>query len=512
MRSIYYNLLFIITIFCICIYFTYSAFLSSECSSFFSNKKIKYGLDINGGSYIVMQIDKAYMINDIMSDINTEISSKLKKNNIDIRNISINHNTIKIQLDNRQDTLSSLALIKHHKNIDIKPDLEKFCLNAVIKKSYITIFETNLIKNIIENVRARVDEIGTKDVLIHTQNTDKIIIQIPSVSDPKQVRDLIGKTAKLSFHFFSDPKIDNPNDIEKLYDQSGNEFYIFKHTELSGDTLKNATVSFNKDGNPVIVFKFNTKGSKILAKITKDNIGKLLAIVFDNQILMAPKIREPIVQGSGEINGNFSLKEAQDTAVLLRSGALPVPLNIIEERFVGATLGSDIINNSKTAIIFSIIFVGIIMIFFYRYFGIIAIIALLLNMLITITCIILLGITLTLPGVAGLILTIGMAVDNNILIYENIKDNLKKRAKNSQSNIMVIIKDSFQESKSTILDANITTLIAGLIMFCVGIGAIRGFAIVLSIGILSSIFTSINVTYTITQIFYLLKYKINNKI
>lgn len=506
MRSIYYRLYLIILIFCICTYSIGGIYFPEGKTLFFPNKQIKYGLDINGGSYIVLQIDKQYMMNDIISDLSTDVSSKLKKNSIEFRKINIKGNEIVVQFNNMKDVLSAFKLIQYNKNVDLKSD--ESCLYITMKRNYLNIFEKDIIKNLIENIRKRVDEIGTKDVLINTKDTDKIIIQIPSVTDPKQVREFIGKTAKLSFHFLADPKVNDINDIQKLYDKSGNEFYVFKHVELSGDTLKNATVSFNNNGNPIIVFKFNHKGSKILAKMTKDNIGNLLAIVFDNIILMTPKIREPIIGGRGEINGNFSLQEAEEMSILLRSGALPVPLNVIEERFVGATLGKDVINSSKIAIISSILFVSIIMVFFYGIFGIISIIALFFNMLIIITCIVLCGIIVTLPSIAGLILTIGMAVDNNILIYENIKDKLVNR-KVGQNNIMLIIKNGFEESKTTILDSNITTLIAAVIMFFVGIGPIKGFSVVLSIGIFSSIFTAVNVTYVLTQTFYLLKYRMS---
>ena len=346
----------------------------------------------------------------------------------------------------------------------------------------------------IEIVRRRVDELGTNEPNITKRGNDRILVELPGLKDPERIKSLLGKTANLSFQFVSQ-KAEETFGTEKLnYDDNPErEENVSKRIIISGENLIDAKPSMNNQTNEtVVVFNLDRVGAKKFGKATSNNVGRQLAIILDKKIISAPTISEAIVGGSGQITGNFTFQSATDLSLLLRSGALPAPLNIIEERTVGPDLGKDSIKAGVLSLIVGFILVVLFMFYKYRLFGLIANLALITNLLLLIGILTIFQATLTLPGIAGIILTVGMAVDANVLIFERIKEEMV-----NEKNTILAFDAGYTKSKTTILDANVTTLIAAVILFFMGSGPIKGFSITLGIGILTTLFS----VYFIARLF-----------
>ncbi|MFQ5626932.1 MAG: protein translocase subunit SecD, partial [Methyloligellaceae bacterium] len=352
----------------------------------------------------------------------------------------------------------------------------------------------------IETVRRRIDAFGTTEPTIQRQGRDRILVQVPGIKDVSRLKALVGETGKLEFRL-----VDTTSNVEQAQ-RSGrpppgtelvpsedgfSSVYLLKSRAIvSGESLVDAQPGFDQRTNePVVTFRFDTAGARRFGRVTQSNVGRPFAIVLDNKVISAPVIREPILGGTGQISGNFTVQQANDLSVLLRSGALPAKLTILEERTVGASLGADSIAAGKIAALIGLVAVVGFILISYGLFGIFANLALLINMAILVGVLSLLQATLTLPGIAGIVLTIGMAVDANVLIFERIRE--ESRAGKS---VIASIDSGYSRALGTILDANITTFIAALVLFWLGSGPVRGFAVTLSIGIVTSVFTAFTVT------------------
>jgi len=341
--------------------------------------------------------------------------------------------------------------------------------------------------------------------LIQRSGQSRILLQLPGIKDPEKIKELLGTTAKLTFHMVDDEdSLSLKNNIAPfgkliLYDfyDSNIRYLIDKKARVGGENLIDAKASFDPQQGHAVSFRFDTTGAQKFGKATSENVGERFAVVLDGVVITAPVINSAITGGSGIITGNFTSQEATDLAILLRAGALPAPLEIIEERSVGPGLGADSISAGKIAAIIGLISVCIFMILIYGIFGFLANISLVANLFIILSLLGTIGATLTLPGIAGIVLTIGMAVDANVLIFERIKEELKNKNKS-----LISIKNGFDKALSTILDANITTLIASLLLFVFGSGPIKGFAITLSLGIFASMFTAIIFTNFLIYFWY----------
>ncbi len=350
-----------------------------------------------------------------------------------------------------------------------------------------------------EVVRRRVDELGTTEPLIQRQGEDRIIVQVPGLTDPQRLKALLNQTAKLSFRMVDGTMPVQeamngrpPASSEVLYsmDDPPVPYLVEKQVLVSGENLVDAQASFNQQTNePVVTFRFDSRGAQRFAQVTQQNVNRPFAIILDNQVISAPVIREPIVGGSGQISGNFTVDGANDLAVLLRAGALPATLTVVEERTVGPGLGADSINAGVVASAIGAIGVVVFMLAFYGSFGIMANIALAANIIMILALLSLIGSTLTLPGIAGIVLTMGMAVDSNVLVYERIREEVKTGRPLVQS-----IETGFNKAFATILDANLTTLIAAVVLFFLGSGPVRGFAVTLAVGIVTTVFTAFTMT------------------
>ena len=490
--------------------FTIPSILYQENSSnWFLNNKINLGLDLQGGSYLLLEVQSEVLYKEELDNISDSIRLIARELQINLADIKMETDEIffRFTSDSNLEKLKKKFLQDYRDvKLVIKDKTIKIIINDLFKKS----LQDSAIKQSLEIVRKRIDESGTKEPLIQRSGKNRILLQLPGIKDPERIKDLLGKTAKLTFHMVDDDDAvslkANRASFGKLivmdfYD-SNIKYLVEKKARVGGENLIDARASFDPQQGHAVSFRFDTSGAQKFGKATTENVGKRFAVILDGVVITAPVINSAITGGSGIITGNFSSQEATDLAVLLRAGALPAPLEIIEERSVGATLGADSIAAGKIAAIIGLIGVCIFMILIYGTFGILANISLIANIFIIISLLGAIGATLTLPGIAGIVLTIGMAVDANVLIFERIKEELSRNNK-----VLTSVKNGFDKALSTILDANITTLIAALILFVLGSGPIKGFSITLSLGIIASMFTSILFTNFLIYFWYSLSLK-----
>ena len=470
-----------------------SILYKEDSSNWFLNNKINLGLDLQGGSYLLLEVQTEVLFSEEIENISESIRFIARNYQTNISNIDTEDDQIVIRfskIENLEDIRKEF--LGNYRNVSaiINNNSIKVIINDSFKKS----IQDSAIKQSLEIVRKRIDESGTKEPLIQRSGKNRILLQLPGVKDPERIKELLGTTAKLTFHMVDD---EDTNSLKSKRAPFGklivSDFYntdlkylIEKKAKVGGENLIDAKASFDPQQGHAVSFRFDTTGAQKFGKATSENVGKRFAVILDGVVITAPVINTPITGGSGIITGNFTSQEATDLAVLLRAGALPAPLEIVEERSVGPGLGADSISAGKLAAIIGMIFVCVFMILIYGKFGFLANLSLIANLFIIVSLLGTIGATLTLPGIAGIVLTIGMAVDANVLIFERIKEEF---ARNSKT--LVAVKNGFDKALSTILDANITTLIASLLLFVFGSGPIKGFSITLSLGILSSMFTAI---------------------
>ena len=474
------------------IYFSLPNFFQKNVS-FLSSQKVILGLDLQGGSYILLEVDSKPLFEQRFQIKTFEIRKELRKKRIFYKNFRAEKNTIEFEISPNESKQIEELFKSNLINQSYEDGTREFNYKKIDNKILIE-FNENFLKRItksaveqsLEIIRTRVDQLGTKEPNIVSQGEDRILVELPGIDDPKEIKEIIGKTAKLNFKFLaeSDAKKDT---FQILKSRNSNEkFNIDKKVMLSGEHLTDAQPGFdNLNNQSVVNFKLDNFGAKKFAYATKNNIGRRLAIIIDDEVVSAPVIRDAITSGNGQISGSFSVNEANNLAIVLRSGALPAPLNIIEERTVGPDLGQESINKGVISLLIGFVLVIIYIGLNYKLFGLFANVSLLLNLILLLAILSFLEATLTLPGIAGIILTVGMAVDANILIYERIKEELKL-----ENNLLIAFDNGYKRVLTTLLDANITTLIAAFVLYFIGSGPIKGFAITLAIGIVSSLFTT----------------------
>ena len=459
------------------------------------NKKINLGLDLQGGSYLLLEIDNDPVIEQKLQNLTVTIRNYFKEKNIRITNFKLLNQTLVFTSDenSKQTILEEFASEESELNpyyqrfkshqLDIVEENNFFKVS--FSKQGIINLKTSSQDQALEIVRRRIDEIGTNEPNILKRGNDRILVELPGLDDPMRIKSLLGKTANLTFRFVTNDT-EGSFGAEKLEFEDGTEEAIVsKRIILSGENLLDAQPRMDTENNETVVtFSLDRVGAKRFGKATSTGIGKRLAIVLDGKVISAPVIRDTIATGSGQISGGFTFQSATDLALLLRSGALPAPLNIIEERTVGPDLGQDSINAGMIALLIGFILVILYIFVKYKIFGIITNIALILNLFILVGILTIFEATLTLPGIAGIILTVGMAVDANVLIFERIKEELK-----SEKNNLIAFDSGYTKSRTAILDANITTLLAAIILFFMGSGQIKGFSLTLGIGIFTTLFT-----------------------
>lgn len=457
---------------------------------------VNLGLDLQGGSQLLLEVDLKAGLKDQVSGMVDSVRSSLRSEKIGYVKLMARGETIAFTLRDPEDRQAALGLLRRdHRDMEI----------SITPEDQITLKYTeqareeriqSMIKQSIEMVRRRVDEYGTTEPNIQKQGDDGILVQLPGVDDPARVRELLGQTAKMTFRLvhpqshvlIAEGRLP-PGHVRMPGDREGVDYIVEKQILLSGENLVNASPSFDQFGRPSVNFKFDTFGGRRFGDITTKNVKRQLAIVLDNKVISAPVISGPIPGGQGEITGNFTVQETNDLSILMRAGALPAPLTVIEERTVGPDLGADSIAAGEQATVLAVILVGIFMLLSYSFFGVTANVALFFNLILLFAYMSITQATLTLPGIAGIALTIGMAVDANVLIYERIKEELRAGRK-----IMAALDAGYKRAMATIIDSNLTTLIGSVLLYIFGTGPIKGFAVTLSMGILISMFTAISLT------------------
>ncbi|TYC50342.1 protein translocase subunit SecD [Rhodobacterales bacterium] len=476
---------------------------------FLPQRQMVLGLDLQGGAYLLYEVDKQDYMQKRMRSLVGEIRSALREDpRIGYTGLGVQGDATQVRirdltrLDDARERLRPLvnplesSLLGGQAVDEFQMDVSD---DGLIRFTYteqgLNDRMADIVQQSIEVIRRRVDELGTTEPNIQRQGTDRILVEAPGEGDPERLKSLVGETAQLSFHMVNtsmtgQQALENrppPGTIVlPSVDYPPIQYLLEEAPLLSGDDLVDAQVSFDQRTNePVVNFRFNQSGARKFATITQQNVNRPFAIVLDDEVISAPVIREPITGGSGQISGSFTVEGANDLAVLLRAGALPAKLTVIEERSIGPGLGADSIESGKIASIIAGAAVIIFMILAYGRFGIIADIALGVNIFLIFGSLTLLQSTLTLPGIAGIVLTIGMAVDANVLIFERIRE--ESRAGRS---VISAIDAGYSRALGTILDANITTLIAAAILFQLGSGPVRGFAVTLAIGIFTTVFSA----------------------
>ena len=493
---LYFSKLRIIVISLISLFFI--LFASSNLFKFSNdllNKKINLGLDLQGGSYLLLEIDNSPVIEQKLQNLTITIRNYFKEKNIRIKNIKLLDQKLSFSVDDQfkqtildvfSDEESELnpynQRFKSHQ-LDIVEEDNIFFVNY--SRQGIVELKTSSQDQALEIVRRRIDEIGTNEPNILKRGNDRILVELPGLDDPMRIKSLLGKTANLTFRFVTSNNEDSFGTEKLEYEDSTEESMVSKRIILSGDNLLDAQPRMDTETNETVVsFTLDRVGAKRFGKATSTGIGKQLAIVLDGKIISAPVIRDTIASGSGQISGGFTFQSATDLALLLRSGALPAPLSIIEERTVGPDLGQDSINAGMFALVIGFVLVILFIFVKYKIFGLITNTALIINLFLLIGVLTIFEATLTLPGIAGIILTVGMAVDANVLIFERIKEELK-----SEKNNLIAFDSGYTKSRTAILDANITTLLAAIILFFMGSGPIKGFSLTLGVGIFTTLFS-----------------------
>jgi len=496
-------------------YFALSNFLKFDDDYF--SKNIKLGLDLQGGSYLLLEIDNKPVITQKLQSKLLELKKFFKEKKLILRNFSVDQNSIIFESNNKN--VNEIKTILDDDESEINPYFQQYKTHQfdfIVDNNFFKLTLSNyglvLLKNssldqAIEIVRRRVDEIGTNEPNILKRGNDRILVELPGLDDPGRIKSLLGKTANLTFQFITQNSEESFGTEKLMFEDESEEAIVSKRIILSGDNLVDAKPTMDTQTNETVVtFSLDRVGAKKFGKATSTGVGKRLAIILDGKIISAPSVREPIVGGSGQISGNFTFQSATDLALLLRSGALPAPLSIIEERTVGPDLGQDSIDSGILSLIIGFVLVVLFMIYKYRIFGVIANLALISNLFLLVGILTLFEATLTLPGIAGIILTVGMAVDANVLIFERIKEEVK-----NEKNYIIAFDSGYTKSRTTILDANITTLIAAFILFFMGSGPIKGFSITLGIGILTTLFSVYFIARLFTA-FFVLKNKNKDKL
>jgi len=492
---LYFSKLKLIIIYFIIVFlslFSFANFFNNEDNILLS-KKVNLGLDLQGGSYLLLEVDSQPVVKQKLQNKLISLRKDLKNEKIKYKNLRLHNETINFQLSkNDIEKFEDFFLNKENSINVYYKRYRSYEMDYLVKDNLITIkytkfglieLKNSILDDSLEIVRRRIDEVGTKEPTIIRRGNDRILIELPGLDDPNRIKNLLGKTANLTFRLVSEEEDDFGSEL-LFFEDDSTQLRVNKRVVLSGDNLTNARPIFDNTNNETVVsFTLDRVGANKFGRVTTKNIGKKLAIILDNKIISAPVIREAILGGNGQISGSFTFQSATDFAVLLRSGALPAPLNIIEERTVGPDLGEDSIKAGAISLFIGFLLVIGYMLLKYKLLGIIADLALIINLILLIGILTILEATLTLPGIAGIILTVGMAVDANVLIFERIKEEMKTEKSNIHAFDM-----GYKRAQSAILDANITTLISAIILFFLGSGPVKGFAVTLGIGILTTLF------------------------
>jgi preprotein translocase subunit SecD len=476
-----------------------------------AQRRLVLGLDLQGGSYLLLEVDSNYVKKEKLDQVRDDVRRTLREAKIGYTGLATKGDSVEVRISKDTDQATALSKLRElsqplggllgsngQRSLDVS-DAGGGVIRLTVTPAAINERIRQTIEQSIQIVERRINQLGTVEPVIQRQGTDRILVQVPGLQDPTRLKELLGKTAKMEFRMVDTAVSPDqaqhgslPPDDDLLMSASAPKvpYVVKKQVLVSGGELSDAQPGFDqRSGEPIVSFKFNSTGARKFAQATAENVGQPFAIVLDNEVISAPVIREPIPGGQGQISGNFTVQSANDLAILLRAGALPAPLTTIEERTVGPGLGQDSIAKGELAAYVGAIMVVVFMLVTYRLFGVFANVAVVINVAMIFGLLSLLNATLTLPGIAGIVLTVGIAVDSNVLIYERIREELR-----GGRTAIAAIDAGFRRALSTILDSNITTFIAAAVLFYIGTGPVRGFAVTLGIGIITTVFTAFTLT------------------
>lgn len=469
----------------------------AEGGSFLPGQKINLGLDLQGGSHLLLRVDMDVIVNERLEGMAETVRLEFRQNNLRFSGLAVRDGAVNISIRKPADDTAARAVFADFgPAVSISSEGTAFRL-AFTEQGLIDL-QSQTIEQSMEIIRRRIDPDGTKEPVIQRQGADRVLVQLPGVDDPEEIKRLLGRTAKLTFQLVDTSiaaqevrqrgRAPSGSVLLPADDDSGQAFVVEKRVMVSGELLESAQASFDQNNRPAVTFALNAEGAKKFGRVTGANIGRPFAIILDGKVVSAPTIQSQIF-GNGQITGNFTVAETNELALILRAGALPAPLTVMEERSVGPGLGADSVAAGQIAAIVALALVMFYMIVSYGLFGLLADIALLVNVVLILGALSAIQATLTLPGIAGIVLTMGMAVDANVLVFERIREELRRGR-----SVMASIEGGYKRAISTIVDANLTTLFAALFLYIFGSGPIKGFAVTLSIGIATSLFTAVMVT------------------
>jgi len=485
--------------------------LENALPSWAQPRTIVLGLDLQGGSYVMLEVDKASVLHTQITNLRDDVRRILREEKVAITGgIGAQTRGVQLRIPDAADRAKVLPKFRNLAQsfagarvggaapLEVR-DSGDGLVQILVTDAGVTDKVRHAVDQSIEVIRRRVDALGTREPSIQREGDDRIIVQVPGLQDPEQLKTILGQTAKLEFRLVAEPG-QSQSELEELdqVDQQG-KIAIEKQIMVQGEDLTDAQPGFDsqRGGEPVVNFRFNIRGAQKFGEVTSKNVGRLFAIVLDNKVISAPRILQPITGGSGQISGHFSVEQANNLSILLRAGALPAKLDIIEERTVGPGLGQDSIDAGKRAAYVGAGLVVVYMLITYGVFGIFANLALFVHIAFIFAGLVLLGSTLTLPGIAGIVLTIGMAVDSNVLIYERIREE-----QHGGRSILASLDAGFNRAFATIVDSNVTMFVAAAILYFLGSGPVRGFAVSLALGILTTIVTAVTMTRMMIAVWY----------
>ncbi|RTL54597.1 MAG: protein translocase subunit SecD [Bradyrhizobiaceae bacterium] len=475
-----------------------------------AQRHIVLGLDLQGGSHLLLAVDANSVKKDKLDQVRDDVRRSLRDAKIGYTGLGVKGDNVEVRVKDT-DLQAALAKLRElsqplggilggngQRTVDVT-DVGDGLIRLTVPQAAINERLRQAVEQSIQIIEKRVNELGTVEPLIQRQGLDRVLVQVPGLQDPTRLKEILGKTAKMDFRLVDTTvspedalqgRVPADSEVLRGVEEPHAPYVVKKQVLVSGADLVDAQPGFDqRSGQPIVSFRFNTSGARKFAAATTENVKQPFAIVLDNEVISAPIIQEPITGGSGQISGNFTVQQANDLAILLRAGALPAPLTIIEERTVGPGLGQDSIAAGELASYVGSILVIVFMTLTYRLFGLFANIAVAINVAMIFGILSLLNATLTLPGIAGIVLTVGIAVDSNVLIYERIREEVR-----NGRNAISAIDAGFSRALATIMDSNITTFIAAAVLFYIGTGPVRGFAVTLGIGIITTVFTAFTVT------------------
>jgi SecD/SecF fusion protein len=484
--------------------------LQSHLPSFMPVRPIVLGLDLQGGAHVLMEVDSASVTKTQVEALRDDVRGKLREGKVSISGgIAMQPRGVVVRIADPAERERALGLLQSlNQNIggtlsgatghslDVV-DNGSGAIQLTLTEAAVTDKIRRAVTQSIEVLNRRLNGSGTKETNVQQQGVDRVLIEVPGLQDTTRLKDLLGATAKLEFRLVADAGA-APGDVEELPQQQGGTLPVEKRVMVAGEDLVDAQPGFDsRTGEPVVNFRFNLRGGQRFGEVTSDNVGRPFAIVLDGKVISAPRILSPITGGSGQISGNFTVEQADNLAVLLRAGALPAKLTVVEERTVGPGLGQDSIDAGKRAALVGGALVVVYMLATYGIFGVFADLALGVHILFIFASMALLGATLTLPGIAGIVFTIGMAVDSNVLIYERIREEA-----HMGRSVISSLEAGFNRAFATIIDSNVTMFVAAVILYLFGSGAVRGFAVSLGLGILTSVITAVTMTRMMIALWY----------